>query len=229
MSSIADDRRDDARLREYYEQRAPEYEAIYQRDDPVRRAEQRAIASAMRASLAGRTVLEIACGTGYWTAVIADVAARVVAIDISPSMLAVARRRGLDSTRVEFRQADVYELDALPGTYEAACANFWLSHLPRQRLGPFLRQLHARLAPHAHVFMADNVFVAGLGGALVTRPGCDDTYKRRTLNDGTTHEIVKNYFTEGELRELLTAHARELNLHFGQCFWWLSYRAAPPL
>jgi len=65
---------------------------------------------------------------------------------------------------------------------------------------PFLRQLHVRLAPDAHVFMADNVFVVGHDGALLTRPGSDDAHKRRTLNDGTTYGIVNNHFTEGELR-----------------------------
>jgi SAM-dependent methyltransferase len=218
----------DAHLRAYYEQRAHEYEAIYRRDDPVRQAEQDAIADALRAHLAGRRVLEIACGTGYWTGVIASVADAVVAIDAAPAMLAIARHRGLDPARVGFRSADAYNLAAVTGDFDAAVANFWLSHVPRRRLEPFLQQLHTRLGSGARIFMADNVLVASVGGELVSRRDSDDTYKRRTLSDGTTREIVKNYFTEHELRALLAPHARELDIHVGQCFWWVRYRTVTP-
>ena len=49
----------------YYAQRAAEYERVYfkpERQDDLRRME-----AELAAPFAGRRVLEIACGTGWWT------------------------------------------------------------------------------------------------------------------------------------------------------------------
>ena len=111
----------------YYDHRAREYEEIYHREDPVRRGELADIASAMRMLLSGCRVLEVACGTGYWTEVAAEVAQHVVAVDISADMLAVARSKGLSAEKVEFCQADSYMLGRVPGGFDAGLANFWFS------------------------------------------------------------------------------------------------------
>src|SRR2546422_7412534 len=93
-------------LSNYYSRRAPEYEEIYHRSDPVRQGEQQAIASEVRRLVEDRHVLEIACGTGYWTQFAAETAAHVCGIDSSPGMLALAHAKGLPQPRVEFQQAD---------------------------------------------------------------------------------------------------------------------------
>ena len=46
-------------------------------------------------------VLEVACGTGYWTRDLAAVAAFVTAADLTPETLAIAKRR-VATTNVEF-------------------------------------------------------------------------------------------------------------------------------
>jgi SAM-dependent methyltransferase len=210
-------------LREYYDRRASEYERVYARDDPVRQSELDAMGTTLRLVLERRRVLEIACGTGYWTAIAGRVADHVVAVDISPRMLAVARDKRLDPAKVELRIADVYALHEVPGHFDAALAMFWLSHVPKARRDEFLTQFHARLERAAVVFMADNVYMPGVGGELVERPGCADTFKRRQLVNGSSHEIVKNYFDREQLCDLLRPCARRLRIHVGRCFWWLSY------
>ena len=52
-------------LQSYYAQRATEYERIYLK--PERQAELRALEAWLPSVFAGRRVLEIACGTGWWT------------------------------------------------------------------------------------------------------------------------------------------------------------------
>ena len=65
MSSTPPTESTGAGLVDYYSRRAPEYEAMWHRDEPVRQAEQAVIASEMGRLLRGRRVLEVACGTGY--------------------------------------------------------------------------------------------------------------------------------------------------------------------
>ena len=59
----------DASLRDYYAARAAEYERIY--DKPERQQDLAAMRAAVPPLFTGRDVLEIACGTGWWTRLIA--------------------------------------------------------------------------------------------------------------------------------------------------------------
>ena len=210
-------------LVDYYSARAGEYDEIYRRDDPTRQSELGAIANEVASALIGRNVLEIAFGTGYWTSVAARAAAGIVAIDESPVMLEHAALKMLPADRVEFRLADAYDLNAVQGDFNAGLANFWLSHVPRKRLKSFINQLHQRLGSGAVVFMADNVFVSGCGGDLVHYLGDEDTYKLRTVTNGQSYKIIKNYFTEVELWTLFKSRAENFRITFGQFYWWLSY------
>jgi len=210
-------------LTEYYERRAREYEAVYFRSDPVRRAEQNAIAEKIRTLLATRRVLEIACGTGYWTEKIADVAEYVMAIDLSREPLEIAKSKGLPPDRIRFQEADAFDLEAIDGSFNAALANFWFSHLPKKGIQDFLDRLHSRLEPNSVVFMADNVYLPGIGGDLIRKPGIEDTYKLRKLSDNSQFEILKNYYDLKELQAIFQPRSKELKIVFGACFWWVSY------
>jgi len=214
---------DEAVLRRYYDQRAPEYEDIYAPRDVAHGHELGELSRTLREALRGRRVLEVACGTGYWTAAAAQVAREVVATDASLPMLAEARDKGLPP-HVTFREADAYDLAAAGSGFDGALAMFWLSHVPRHRLGDFLAQLHARLVDGAHVFFADNVHVPGVGGDLTAPDANGDTFKLRRLTDGSRHRVLKNYFTDEELRAALAPFAQDLAVHRGANFWSASYR-----
>lgn len=195
----------------------------------MRRAEQRALAAAMRRTLTGRRVLELACGTGWWTARVAPVAQRVTAVDAAPGMLALARSRGLPAERVRFVAGDAYRPAAVAGEFDGGLAAFFLSHVARAEVAGFLDRFHRRLEAGAAVFLADNVFVPGLGGEL-EGPGAgegEDTYKRRRLADGSEHRVLKNYFDAADLERLLAPGAFRLRIHHRTHFWWASYRVAP--
>ena len=60
---------------------------------------------------AGRTILEIGCGTGLFTAPFAATGARIVAVDISPDLLAKAIERRLPAERVRFEQRRAESLE----------------------------------------------------------------------------------------------------------------------
>ena len=82
---------------------------------------------------------------------------------------------------------------------------------------------HLKLGKGALVFMADNVYVPGVGGRLLTREGLADTFKSRELSDGSKYEIIKNYYDADQLRYILRAWTCDLQVHVGSCFWWVKY------
>jgi len=73
----------DDNLKKYYEARAPEYEQVYLRDDPARELEEDHIISAMKKLFFGRSVLEIACFTGYWTRTLSGTAQHILCLKIT--------------------------------------------------------------------------------------------------------------------------------------------------
>lgn len=214
---------DDANLRRYYDQRAPEYEQIYVPRDRQHGSELGELARQLRDALRDRNVLEVACGTGYWTACAAGVAKAVTGTDASLAMLTHAREKALPQS-VLFRVADAYDLRRVPGEFDGGLAMFWLSHVPRARLRAFLDGLHARLEPGGVVFLADNVHVPGVGGDLLPADEGGDTYKLRRLADGGRYRVLKNYYSEKELRDLLAPGTSDLVVRMGTHFWSATYR-----
>jgi ubiquinone/menaquinone biosynthesis C-methylase UbiE len=73
-------------MAEYYQQRASYYDQVY--DVPERRDDVRRLQQLIPTLLAGRDVLEVAAGTGYWTQYVAAEAASVCARRPLPFWLA---------------------------------------------------------------------------------------------------------------------------------------------
>ncbi|MET1028484.1 MAG: class I SAM-dependent methyltransferase [Dongiaceae bacterium] len=210
-------------MQDYYRQRARDYESIYFRPDAVRLDEQEELARAIRGHLAGRDVLEIAAGTGWWTVQAAATARHVTATDAVDETLEIARTKPLPASKVEFRLADAYDLTSLGRRFDAALCCFWLSHVARADLRRFIDGMHDVLEPGAAVFVADNCLVPDLGGELVAPVDEADTYKRRPRADGTTQLVLKNYYDAAELQTLFGPRAKDLRIHHGRHFGWLRY------
>lgn len=211
----------EATLIDYYGRRAHEYERIYQK--PERRADLALLREHLRAVLTGRRVLELACGTGYWTAAIADVVDSILATDASEAVLAIARAKGLDPARVSFRLADAYNPLRQSHNFTAGFAAFWWSHIPRARLTPFLNRFHAALVPGARVVFADNRFVPGSSTPICRTDAAGNTYQQRHLQDGTTHEVLKNFPSAEELRAILQPYSDAIEIATFDYFWCASY------
>lgn len=211
-------------LMRYYDRRAPEYEELYYRNDPLRLGELDRAAEVMGKKFRDRNVLEIACGTGYWTERLAACARSVMATDASADMLSFARKKKLPTGIVTYQHADAYDLASIEGQFDAGVANFWLSHVPRTMVDEFLRGFHRRLGSGAVVFMMDNYRAPGYGGEFIRVAESEDTFRRRQLADGSSHVIIKNYYDETELRETFSPHTHALEVNSGQYYWWLTYQ-----
>lgn len=207
-------------LEAYYAARAPEYDRVYMKAE--RQADLRVIERWLPQLFAGRSLLEIACGTGYWSQFLAPVVKRAVAIDASREVLAMARSR-VESAHVSFEEGDAYRPPADRGPFDSAFAGFWLSHVPRRRLDEFLRALHLALAPRAKVVFLDNRFVHGSSTPLSEQDAEGNTYQARALDDGSVHRVLKNFPSEASLREAVAGIASNAQYHEWQYFWALEY------
>ncbi|MET7800851.1 class I SAM-dependent DNA methyltransferase [Streptomyces decoyicus] len=98
---------------------------------------------------AGSRVLDLGCGTGLPTArQLADAGHRVVGIDLSPSMVALARENAPDA---DFHRLDIADLRGGrlggPGSFDGIAAYFALLMLPRAEIPYALGMLHDLLRP----------------------------------------------------------------------------------
>jgi ubiquinone/menaquinone biosynthesis C-methylase UbiE len=149
----------------------------------------------------------------------------VTAVDVADEMLRIAESKKYRCP-VDFCRCDAFCLPFADDVFDGGIASFWLSHVPKARLGDFLSEFHRVLEKGARIFMMDNVYAQGVGGELITRMGDENTYKIRKLMDGSEHLVLKNYFSVDELVELLGDYASELRMvdvSSGKCYWHVVY------
>ena len=210
---------------EYYRQRAAYYERVYHK--PERQTDLRAMEAGLAAPFAGRRVLEVACGTGWWTPHGARECLHWLATDLNPETLALARGKPLPPGKVEFATVDAYSFEGLgERRFDAAFAGCWWSHVPLDRLVDWLGLLHARLEPGARVVMLDNSFVQTSSTPLTRRDAQGNTYQNRTLDDGSVHEVLKNFPTAEVAAALLGPRAQQVQWSAYTHYWVLSYELA---
>jgi ubiquinone/menaquinone biosynthesis C-methylase UbiE len=209
----------------YYAQRAAYYERVYFK--PERQTNLRAMEAWIREPFVGRHVLELACGTGWWTPHAAVQAQRWLATDVNDETLAIARAKPALPACVEFALVDAYTLEGLGDTpFDAAFTGCWWSHVPLQRLPQWLATLHAKLLPGARVVMLDNRFVQTSSTPIHRQDDHGNTYQWRTLDDGNRFEVVKNFPTLDSACALLGPRARNPRWHAWEHYWALEYELA---
>jgi demethylmenaquinone methyltransferase/2-methoxy-6-polyprenyl-1,4-benzoquinol methylase len=209
-------------LESYYAKRAREYERIY--DKAERQEELVWLRGRLPALFAGRRVLEVACGTGYWTQYLAKTAAHVTACDINEPVLEIAREKRLPKERVTFAKADAFALQGIEPGCDAAFAGFWWSHVRKADLARWIAGLSRVLAPGALVAVLDNRYVEGSSTPLSRRDAGGNSYQVRTLLSGETHEVLKNFPTAAELADAVRPFAAEAHLEETHYYWLLVFR-----
>jgi ubiquinone/menaquinone biosynthesis C-methylase UbiE len=110
----------DTRTQRYFDQHAARFDSIYHEGQPLQRALNRLLRKAIyerfaitfekAEPLAGKTVLDIGCGSGRYAVEFSRRgAARIVGVDYAPGMLALARDYAREhgvADRCEFREGD---------------------------------------------------------------------------------------------------------------------------
>jgi demethylmenaquinone methyltransferase/2-methoxy-6-polyprenyl-1,4-benzoquinol methylase len=230
-------------LLDYYARRAGYYEDIYA--IPERQEDLARLKSRLRELLAGHDILEVACGTGYFTAEVSGVARSIVATDAVEEVLEIARAKTWPPGKVRFEQRDAWDLSGVCGAvrrprltarlvsdedvrhhtgFTAGLAAFWWSHVPRERLADFLRGFHTRVGSGGLFVYCDNPYVPGNSTPITSTDGDYNTYQTRRLKDGSEHEVLKNYYSPEEMfRAVEMLGGREIDYKQWTWYWLLSY------
>ena len=212
-------------MQEYYAARAREYDKVYLK--PERQSDLRAIEEWLPPIFEGASILEVACGTGYWTQFLAPVALRILAVDAAQETMKIAETR-VPKGKVEFLVGDAYALPRAEPKFDTGFAGFWYSHVPRSRVREFLTNFNASLKPGAKVVLIDNRFVEGSSSPISEQDAEGNSYQTRLLSNGTTHRVLKNFPSEAELRAAVEGIGSNVKYKDWPYFWALEYEATAP-
>lgn len=202
----------------YYNQRAKEYEKVYQ--NPAEQDDLHTAEKIFKDLFANKTVLEIACGTGYWTERIAKTATSIFATDVNQSVIEIARQKKMPGN-VTFAVADMFDLST-DKKFDAVFAGFIWSHILLQDLDNFLQKVKSILKPNGTFVLIDGNAVAGTNHDLKNIAQTDEsgnTFQNRKLENGTSHLVLKNFPTQDFLRQKLSTVATEINFNNLKYYW----------
>jgi ubiquinone/menaquinone biosynthesis C-methylase UbiE len=117
-------------------------------------------------------------------------------------MLVEAQKKKF-AQEVNFIKADMFTADFGQNCFDLVALGFWFSHQPRQAYAQLYNVLVRPLKPDGLIWMIDNNPPAE--GSAHPSVGLDDSgnhLQTRKLSDDTEHQILKNYFTADELKQL---------------------------
>ena len=209
-------------LVEYYKERAKEYEKIYEK--PERQEELDRATKILQEIFFDKEVLELACGTGYWTERIAKTARSILATDINEAVIDIARQKIFSKASVNFQVQDIFNLTP-EYKYDSLFAGFIWSHIRLQDLDNFLSVVHNCVNPGGTIVFMDNNFVADSSRPITETDKQNNTYQARKLENGKDYLVLKNFPTQAAIRETLGDKARDITFHSLKYYWLVTYKA----
>lgn len=157
-----------------------------------------------RSGVSSGLVIDLGCGSGLWARRLVDAGYRVLGIDLSPQMIALARRRVPEGA---FRTASFLDVDFPPCTAITAlgeCFNYLFDNRNRlSSLYRLFRQAHRALRPGGLLIFdvaepgrargADRRFWEGRDWACLTEYGHDRQRNRLTRHVITFRKVGRHY------------------------------------
>jgi demethylmenaquinone methyltransferase/2-methoxy-6-polyprenyl-1,4-benzoquinol methylase len=223
MTDSSDSKKIIDEMNRYYDARAPWHDHYMSYTSNEAHEELLApIISVFEDMVIGANVLEIACGTGNWTQVLAKRANSVVATDISPKALAIAESKLTGYDNVSLIESDAYELANIEGTFDVAFSADWWSHIPKQSYPLFLEALLGKLRPGSTVIFIDMSMIDYFRQEPCLIDADGNRVSLRKLPDGSEFRVIKNFPDEAELRQVLGNFGKEITYYdFPELVRWM--------
>ena len=112
-----------------------------------------------------REALDIGCGTGAFSRLLAKTSESVLALDLSPNMIGIAGERSAQFPNIDFRVADVLTLELPAEKFDCIATIATLHHLPT---GEVLPKLKGALKPGGVLLVLDLFQAEGLADAFMS-------------------------------------------------------------
>jgi demethylmenaquinone methyltransferase/2-methoxy-6-polyprenyl-1,4-benzoquinol methylase len=182
-------------------------------------AELRSIEAALDRMSDVDLAVELACGSGRWTPVIARHARRVLAVDAAPHMLDINRARTL-CLNVEHVLGDAFTwAPDRPADLVVMC--LWLSHVPPSLFDGFWSHVLSWMSPDSSVFVMDSLPHPDRVANDEAPPASGSPVHVRSLPDGRRVSIPKVFYRQGELESRLDRLGFDVALDWsGQFFFF---------
>lgn len=197
----------------YYQKRAKEYELIYQK--PERQKDLSLIKEYLEKQFIDKTIIEIACGTGYWTEVLSKPSKSILATDINPKVLQIAQNKKYLKQNITFEIKDIEDLKYVSGNFEGLFGGFIWSHIRKEDIEDFLKMALNQVKEGAEIVFLDNKFIAGSSTPIIKIDDNGNTFQIRELMSGEKFEILKNFPHPDEMKGLIDK--------VGNDFEWLDF------
>lgn len=200
-------------MQSYYSRRAAGYDASMGYDQQEVVAQLSTIVARLRQLVAGKKVLEIACGPCFWTQQIYDCTQFVLATDYNQSTLKQAALKELPTDKVQLQQVDAYNLGDIPSDFDIVLAIDWFAHIPKSRIPSFLEGIHQHLHEQGLVIFGDQLPGPHSWTGQFDAEG--NHLQKRALKDGSTYSVIKHFFSEQEIESIFAEFTSQIAIE-----WW---------
>jgi len=205
-------------LKSYYDERANEYDKVYL--NPKEQEDLEQATKIFQNLFLNNTVLEFACGTGYWTERIGKTAKSIYATDINKSVIKIAEERRKLSN-ITYEVADMYDFES-ENKYEGFFGGFIWSHIKIQDLDEFMVNLKKMIKPKGKLAFIDSNPSKGTNHCLKRIVKTDDfgnTYQERKVENGNKYLVLKNFPNYGFICEKLSKIAIKIEIVQTKYYW----------
>jgi 2-polyprenyl-3-methyl-5-hydroxy-6-metoxy-1,4-benzoquinol methylase len=206
---------------QYYYERAKEYEQIYQK--PERQEDLNKLKKILKDLFIAKSVLEIACGTGYWTQFISETAKSILATDINETVIEIARSKKYHCP-TKFEKADIYNLTNENEEFDSGFGGFIWSHIPKQELNVFLSRFISNISQGGLVVFVDNQYVERSNTPIDSKDDFGNTYQIRKLSNGSNYKVMKNFPVDKEILDIINPIGRDIEIEKLTFFWVLKFK-----
>lgn len=142
--------------------------------------------------------LDIGCGTGTFSRLLAERARRVIALDLSPRMIEVARERSRRHPNIEYQVADARTWEFPDGRFDCVASIAAMHHLPLEEM---LLQIKGALRVGGVLVILDLCESVGLGDFLIDAVAVPVSIALRLVKSGRLR-------TPREVREAWAEHGQ---------------------
>ena len=143
-------------------------------------------------------MLEIGCGTGGFARRLAERSQHVLALDVSPEMIRIAREQSAQFPNIEFQLADVRDVPFPIASFDCIATIATLHHLPFPEM---LLKMKTALKPGGVLLVLDLFEPAGLSDSLLNLLAVPVSMSLRLIHQG-------RLLPRREVRDAWAAHER---------------------